>query len=150
MQRTIVAMRSKHPQAKVQPGLFTASQFLILKLRSTGLTQLQAAKQLGTSRANVSMIERRARNKLEKARATLRAYESILSTHSVNVEAGTRLQEIPSFVLHEGDRFGIHLKSNLIEIIRMVKSIKPVCIKDGKTTRHLDFTFTQSGKLSVA
>ena len=96
------------------------------------------------------MIEHRARRKLEKARGTLRAYESILSSHSVKVEKGTKLQEIPSFVLHEGDRFGIHLLSNLIEIIRMVKSIKPVCIRDGKTTRRLDFTFTQSGKLSLS
>ncbi|MGI0085876.1 MAG: Tfx family DNA-binding protein, partial [Nitrososphaerales archaeon] len=103
VQRVIVAMRPERPQSKVRSDLFTSNQFLILKLRSRGLTQLQTARQLETSRANVSMIEHRARNKLEKARATLRAYESIQSTHSVKVGAGTRLQEIPSFVLHEGD-----------------------------------------------
>ncbi|HKW04029.1 MAG TPA: Tfx family DNA-binding protein, partial [Nitrososphaerales archaeon] len=97
----------------------------------------------------VSMIEHRARKKLEKARATLRVYESILSFHSVRLEKGTRLQEIPSIVLHEADKFGIHLRSNLIEIIRMAKSASPSIVKEGKTVGKVEFTFSQSGKLSL-
>lgn len=130
-------------------GLFTRDQLAVLKLRSKGLTQMQTAKQLRTSRANVSMIEHRARKKLEKARTTVRVYESILSFHSVQLEKGTRLQEIPSIVLHEADKFGIHLRSNLIEIIRMAKSASPSIIKEGKTIRKVEFTFSQSGKLSL-
>jgi Tfx family DNA-binding protein len=96
------------------------------------------------------MIESRARRKLQRARETLKAYESIVSNHSVRIEKGTRLQEIPSKVLGEGDRFGIHLRSNIIEIIRMVKKIDSRCTRRGETTKDLVFSFTQSGVLSLA
>ncbi len=131
-------------------GLFTPNQFHVLKFRSEGLTQVQTARALGTSRANVSMIELRARRKLGQARDTIRAYESVLSSHSVEVKKGTRLQQIPELVLHEGDRYGIHLQSNIVDIIRMVKSLKPPCVASGTTSSRLLFTFSQRGKLSVS
>lgn len=135
---------------KSRRGLFTTNQFQVLKFRSEGLTQVQTARALGTSRANVSMIELRARRRLDQARDTIRAYESVLSSHSVEVKRGTRLQQIPEIVLHEGDRYGIHLKSNIVDIIRMVKSLKPSCVAAGTTSRRILFTFSQSGKLSVS
>jgi HTH-type transcriptional regulator, fmd operon transcriptional regulator len=60
-------------------SLLNQKQWKILKLRSRGLTQLQTAKKLGTSRANVSMIEWRARKKLDKARETIQAYDALQS-----------------------------------------------------------------------
>jgi HTH-type transcriptional regulator, fmd operon transcriptional regulator len=51
-----------------------------MELRSRGFTQLETAKKLGTSRANVSMIECRAKKKLEKARETLRIFEALHSS----------------------------------------------------------------------
>jgi len=131
-------------------GLLTKQQYLVLKYRSKGLSQLETARELRTSRANVSMIELRARRKVRRARQTISAYQSVLSSHSVIIDKRARLQEIPSIVLHEGDKYGIHIKSNLVEIIRLVKSIKPSCLGDGKTIRKLKFTFAQSGKLQVS
>jgi HTH-type transcriptional regulator, fmd operon transcriptional regulator len=131
-------------------GLLTERQLNVLSCREKGMSQLETAEELGTTRANVSMIERRARMNVEKARKTLRAYESTLTNHSVTVEGGSRPQEIPSIVLREGDRYGIHIQSNIVDIIRMVKSLKPSCIADGRTTRDLTFVFNQRGKLSLA
>jgi HTH-type transcriptional regulator, fmd operon transcriptional regulator len=122
----------------------------VLRYRTSGLSQLQTAKKLATSRANISMIELRAKKKLEKARETLWAYEAMLSKHVVSVKQGTRLQEIPSIVLGEADRFEIHLRSNLVEIIRMVKRADPTCLKNGEITRDLELAFTQSGLLTLA
>ncbi|MDH2900662.1 MAG: Tfx family DNA-binding protein [archaeon] len=131
-------------------GSLTKRQFLVLKYRTSGLSQLQTARKLTTSRANISMIELRAKKKIEKARETLWAYESMLSKRVVRVKQGTRLQEIPSIVLAEGDRSKIHLRSNLVEIIRMVKRVDPACVKNGEITRDLEFAFTQSGLLTLA
>lgn len=96
------------------------------------------------------MIELRAKKKLEKAKETLWAYEAMLSKHVVRVKQGTRLQEVPTIVLGEGDRFKIHLRSNLVEIIRMVKRTDPGCLKNGEITRDLEFAFTQGGLLTLA
>jgi HTH-type transcriptional regulator, fmd operon transcriptional regulator len=130
-------------------GLLTKRQFQVLKSRLNGHSQLETAKYLGTSRANVSMIELRGRKKIERAKETLKAYESILSWHSIVIPKGTRLQEIPSIVLHEGDRHGIHLRSNLIDVIRMVKDKNPASVKRGRSTRSLNFIFTQSGVVKL-
>jgi HTH-type transcriptional regulator, fmd operon transcriptional regulator len=62
---------------KKKGNLFNRRQWKILKLRANGLTQLETARKLRTSRANISMIEWRAKQKLKKARETLQAYEAL-------------------------------------------------------------------------
>ena len=114
------------------------------------MTQKETAKELGTTRANVSMIELRARRKVLLARETLRAYQSTLTEHHLVIPKGTKLYEIPTAVLREGDRFGIHIQSNIVEIIRIVKGLHPVCFEGGKTNRSISFVFNQSGKLRAA
>ena len=73
----------------------------------------------------------------------------MLTSHEIIVSRGTKLQEIPRIVLNSGDRYGIHIKSNLIDIIRMVKSIRPNRIVDGRLTQDLAFAFNERGKLSI-
>ncbi len=128
-------------------GLLNQRQFRILKLRTQGLSQQEAAREIGTSRANVSMIESRARKKVERARETLQAYESIQTYHVITVEKGTKLVDVPSMVLLTGDKYHLHVQSNLVEIVRMVKSVKPGCLKDGKTIREIKFRLNERGKL---
>ena len=134
---------------KTKLGLFTTEQYLVLKCRAMGFTQLETANSLSISRSNASMIESRARRKLESAKETLNAYELLLSNHSVFVEKGTRLKNVPSLVLNEGDRYGIHLKSNLIDIIRLVQNFEPKVTVEGVTTRDLKFDINPRGKVTL-
>lgn len=133
----------------MRSGSFNQKQLKILKLRARGFTQLEAAKELGTTRANISMIEWRARKKLQKARETLQAYEALQSSHRVSVEKGTKLAEVPLVVLHEGDRRHIHIKSDLIEIVRLVKALKPNVVREGRILRKLEFKINERGKLEI-
>lgn len=130
-------------------GLFNQKQLKILKLRARGFTQLETAKELGTTRANVSMIEWRARKKLDKARETIHAYEALQSSHTVLVEKGTKLAEVPLLLLHEGDKRHIHIKSDIVEIVRLVKALRPNPVRDGKIIRGLEFKINERGKLLV-
>jgi Tfx family DNA-binding protein len=134
----------------MKTGLFNQKQLKILRLRARGFTQLEAAKELGTTRANISMIEWRARRKLDKARETIQAYEALQSSHKVSVGKSTKLAEVPLIVLHEGDRHHIHVKSDIIEIVRIVRAIKPSVVRDGKTIRDLEFKINERGKLEVS
>ncbi len=130
-------------------GLFNQKQLKILKFRARGFTQLETAKELGTTRANVSMIEWRARKKLDKARETIQAYEALQSSHVVSVEKGTKLAEVPVMVLHEGDKRHIHIRSDIIEIVRLVKAMKPAVVREGRLLRGLRFKINERGKLEV-
>jgi Tfx family DNA-binding protein len=127
----------------------TESQFQVLQLRGRGLTQEETARLLRTTRANVSMIEFRAKRRVADARRTLEVYQSTLIEHSVRIPKGTRFYEIPAMVLKEGDRWGIHLQSNLVDIIRMVRQVRPSCLDNGRTNRSVQFSFNPAGKLHV-
>ena len=130
-------------------GSLTEKQYRVLVCRGKGLTQNETARELQTTRANVSMIELRAKRKVAQARETLRAYQSTLTDHSVLIARGTRLYDIPPTVLREGDRYGVHVQSNIVEIVRVVKNVRPSCLVDGKTTRGIVLVFNQKGKLRV-
>ena len=128
-------------------GSLTDAQYQVLDLRGKGMTQQQTAREMGTTRANISMIELRAHRKVAQARETIEAYRSTMTDHVIKIPKGTRFYEIPTLVLREGDRWGIHMQSNVVEIIRMVKDIKPSCLSKGRTTRPVPFVFNKMGKL---
>jgi Tfx family DNA-binding protein len=130
-------------------GFLTEKQCQVLTLRSKGYTQIEIAKELGTSRANVSMLEGRARKQVENARETLRVFNLSQTQRVVAIEPGTRLQKVPMIVLLEADKFQTHLQSNMVEILRMIKKRKPGSwsSSDGKTTEKIVFSFNERGKL---
>ena len=123
---------------------------MVLKNRARGYTQLETANSLGMTRANVSMVESRAKRKIANARTTIKAYESLFSKHSVFVPKGTRLQQVPSLVFSSADSQRVHIKGNLIDIIRMVKAQGLKLTRDGVTIRPIRIEFTENGSISIA
>jgi len=128
-------------------GLLNELQVEILKLRARGLTQAEIAKRLNLSRSYVSMIELRAKRKIKAAEETLKIVSLIQSQELIVIRKGTRLAEIPLVVLKAADKRRIHLKTNIIEIIRMVKLANPPCIRKGRTVRDITFKVSSEGRL---
>jgi hypothetical protein len=126
-------------------GLLTERQYEVLKLRIQGYTQEEIAKILKTSRENISITEKRAKEKIRLAEETLRIYKELLSSGVVNIEAGTHLVEVPQLVVAKADKLGIKLRANFtmlydeiryragkcIEGTRVVKPIKVIILRDG-------------------
>jgi Tfx family DNA-binding protein len=134
---------------KSEMGFLTKKQFEILCLRERGFLQREIASELHMSRSSVSMIEARARKQVSRARQTLKIVESVgrQSRHIVRIERGTRLQKIPVLVLQEADKSQIHLRSNMVDILRMVKKLKGHCLSGGRTTSRISFIFNERGRL---
>jgi HTH-type transcriptional regulator, fmd operon transcriptional regulator len=132
-----------------QLGFLTEKQFRVLSLRSRGYSQQEIAFELGLSRASVSMIEGRAKKQIELARQTLRMFKITQTHHKITVAQGTRLQQIPMEVLREADRYGIHLRSNMVDILRIVKKRKSDILKDGRISDKIMFTFNERGKVTL-
>ena len=128
-------------------GLLSELQVEVLKLRAQGLSYADIAKKLNLSRAYVAMLELRAKRKIEIARKTLEIVSQIRAEELVKISKGTRLPDIPSIVLKEADRRGIHLETNIIEIIRMVKLANPPRLENGKTIRDIVFKVSPEGRL---
>ncbi len=143
---------TNNPKAfsKSRMGFLTEKQFRILALRSKGYSQRETAAELNMTRSSVSMIEGRARKQVQRARQTLRLFELTQTQRVLAIEIGTRLQQIPLIVLEEADKYNIHLRKNMVDILRMVKKERQTALsKEGRTVQRIYFSFNERGKLSL-
>ncbi len=100
----------------------TIRQMEVLKLRKRGFTQEKVARMLGTSRENVSIIERNAYKVVWAAQATIEAFESLHQDGVFFIPTRTSIYDIPRLIFLRGDALGIKIKVNENEIIALVKS----------------------------
>jgi hypothetical protein len=130
---------------KEKRGHLTPQQYAVLKLRTEGRTQEETAAELGTSRQNISLIERRAYQNVEKAKETISAYKELMKATYIIVEPGTHLIDVPRLVVHSADEVNVRLRADFTRIYnelkfvvsdhvdhtRVVKPIKVLILKDG-------------------
>lgn len=96
-------------------GADTAETFLtdrqaeVLSLRAAGATQREIAERFGSTVANVSAIERAARDNVARAERTLTLARLLHSVARFRVAAGTDLREVVDRVFEAGDREGIRV-----------------------------------------
>ena len=104
----------------IMESFLTETQMKILKLRKKGLTQEEIAKIMNTSRANISMIEKRAKENVEKAKNTLKIYNDIMAPLKITIEEGTDVFDIPKIIFKKSDEGGIHIKYSSLEIMDLI------------------------------
>ncbi|ASJ06105.1 Tfx family DNA-binding protein [Thermococcus pacificus] len=107
-------------------SFLTEQQIKILRLRARGLKQSEIAEMLGTSRANVSILERRALEKIEKARNTLLLWEQINSKISLEVKAGEDIFTVPEKLFKKADELGVKVPYNTAEVIAFLVEHAPI------------------------
>jgi Tfx family DNA-binding protein len=117
---------------------FTSRQMEVLRLRKRGFTQEKVAKMLGTSRENVSIIERNAYNAIRTAQATIEAFELLNEDGVFLIPSRTSIYDIPRLILLRADALGIRIATDANGILAMVKSkgkirdyhlVSPIAVK---------------------
>lgn len=107
-------------------SFLTEQQIRILQLRAKGLKQSEIAELLGTSRANVSILEHRALEKIEKARNTLLIWEQINSKISIEIKKGEDIFTIPDKLFKKADELKIKVPYSTAEIIAFLVEHAPL------------------------
>lgn len=79
-------------------------------------------KKLNTTRENVSEIERRARLKIEAAKATLAALQQLGAPREVLIPTGTSVFEVVSMIILRADVLGVRLVSSADDILAALRS----------------------------
>ena len=130
-------------------SFLTEQQIEVLRLRELGLTQKEISERLGTSRENVSIIEKRGRTNIERSVETLKEWELIKSPLAVMIEKGTDVLYIPKLIFDEADKKGIKVKSNLVEIIAMIEVEKKELINNRVLRSDLEILVTNSGDIKI-
>ncbi len=133
---------------KVEESFLTKKQFEILRLRAKGLKQKDIAKILGTSRENVSMLEKKAKEKIHKARITLELFET-LDPVEVEIKEGTNIFDIPKIIFREADKQGIHVIYNTNCLIELIKIFAHDKIYSFKVRENFKIKILRNGKVVI-
>jgi len=127
----------------------TDQQTEVLKLRELGLTQKEVSERLGTTRENISIVEKRARTNIERSRQTLKEWEKIKAPITIRIEKGVDILDIPKLLFLEADTKGIKVKSNLVGIITNISEEKKDMIEKRVLTHDLEVTITSAGEIKL-
>ncbi len=130
-------------------GLLTERQYTVLKLRIAGKTQEEIARMLGTSRENISIIEKRAWRKVRLAEETLKHVKELLAVTKVTIPAGTHLVQVPGMLIGAADRVGVKLKGNFTRIYDEIRFKAEKCIKGTHVIRPISIVIYRDGSFEV-
>ncbi len=127
----------------------TPMQIKVLELRAKGYTQAAIAKMLGTSRANICVMEKRARKNIEKARATLELFRRIGAPAVIEVQAGEDIFEVPKKVFACATECRVKVRENTLSLIEKVKNTVPEKISGRVVRENLSITILRDGSIIV-
>jgi len=132
-----------------EKNLLTRRQAEVLALRHQGLRQLDIANLLGTSRANISNIERSAQENIEKATEAIDFITVLTAPLRVTIPADTDLYRVPKMVYDAADDAGIEVnytEPNLLDII----SDRASAVLNRRTVKNrIVLSITKEGTISV-
>ncbi len=134
---------------KTVRGFLTERQLEVLKLRAEGLSQEEVARRIGTSRANVAILEARARSNISKARATLAALKTFGITFQAVIKPGTHMVDIPRTVLDRADEANIKVKGNFLGIIEQIRFKARGKLRRGRVVKPIVVTILPDGDFLV-
>ncbi|MHC1567438.1 MAG: Tfx family DNA-binding protein [Candidatus Syntropharchaeia archaeon] len=131
----------------MKKSFLTEEQIEVLRLRELGLTQREIAERLGTTRENVSIIEKRGRTNIERCRETLREWDRIRAPIVVRIEKGTDVFDIPDLIFREADRNGIKVRSNKLEIIASIQNERGEMVRNRLLRGDLEVLVMKDGRI---
>jgi hypothetical protein len=130
-------------------GNLTPQQYTVLKHRAEGKSQEETAKLLGTTRQNISLIERRAHSNIEKAEETIKAYKELMKVTSIIIEPLTHLIDVPRLVVDAADEAGVRLRADFTRIYNEFKFIVPGNVDRTKVVKPIKVLILKDGDIVV-
>ena len=90
-------------------------------MRRRGKSQTDVARQLKTTRENITMLEKRAWRNIDNAKATITALRTYGLSVPVAIRPGTHLVDIPRIVINRADKAHIPLQANFTRIYEDIR-----------------------------
>ena len=135
--------------ARERQGLLTGLQIEVLKLRLKGLNQQEIASRLGTTRQNISLMEKRGRRNIQLAEETILAYQRLTTAASVKLRPGTHKIDIPRLVVDAADKADVQLKANFARIYNEIRFKASDCVSGTKVVKPITVLILEDGDIKV-
>ncbi len=127
----------------------TERQLQVLKLRVQGCSQQKVADLLGTTRSNVSILEKRAYQNISRAESTLQQWMMIQAPISLKVVAGTDVFKLPSMIFQIADEKAIQLPITSLDIIVQLKRKASHLFRRRAVLKDVEIYVASDGELQV-
>ena len=128
----------------------TESQLRVLKLRMKGLTQAEIAHTLNTSRANISILEHRAKDNIARAGRTLKMAEKLRAPVVISVSQGEDILRVPKKLFEAADAANIRVKQGTADIIAKIQEDAGDKIHGRSATKNFDVALTSKGEILIS
>ena len=128
----------------------TEAQARVLELRAKGLTQAEIARKLRTSRANVCILERRARDNIARAERTLKLAAKLRAPVVLEVKQGNDILEVPNRLFKAADAAKIRVKLSTPDIIAKIREGARDKLHGRSATQSFDVVLTSEGELLIS
>lgn len=132
-----------------EKNLLTRRQAEVLVLRQKGLRQLDIANLLGTSRANISNIERSAQENIEKATEAIDFSTVLTAPMRVTIPADTDLYRVPKMVYDAADDAGIEVNYTEPNLLAIISDRASAVVKRRTIKNKIVVSITEEGTISV-
>jgi len=128
----------------------TKMQVRVLELRVKGLTQAEIARQLKTSRANVCILEHRARRNIARAERTLKLSAKLLAPVVLKIKSGDDILKVPDRLFKAADAAKIRVKLSTPDIIAKIREGARDKLHGRSATQSFDVVLTLGGELLIS
>ncbi len=143
-------METRKPKIDMENTFLTELQARVLELRTKGLTQAEIAGRLKTSRANISILERRARENIARAERTLKLAAKLRAPVVIKVKQGDDVLELPSRLYKAADSAKLLVKQGTADIIAKIQKDAGDKIHGRSVVKGFDLVLTSEGELLTA
>jgi hypothetical protein len=106
-------------------SFLTERQLRVLQMRLAGRSQQEVADSLGTTRSNISILEKRAYQNIARARQTLEQWMMLQTPVSLQAKAGTDVFELPRMIFAAADEKQIRLPVTSLDIVVQLRRKAP-------------------------
>jgi len=127
----------------------TERQIRVLKLRARGHIQAEIARQFGTSRANISAIEKKAMINIERAKNTLNLTKMLEASLWFTVEPEEDLNDIVKKIYDKADSNGIHISQNFPALANLIQEKAEEKIWGRRVILKMEIAITKAGEVLV-
>lgn len=130
--------------------LLTRRQMEVLRLKTQGCSQTEIAKKLGTSRANISAIEKTALKNIQKAKRTLELVKTIEAPVHLRIKPNTDLNDAVRMIYVQADKEGIWMPHSFPSLANLIQSAAEDKIRGRRVLREFEVAITKDGDVVVS
>lgn len=130
-------------------SFLTDRQARVLKMRLDGLSQQEVADRLGTTRSNVSILEKRAHQNIARSKRTVQKWMMLRAPISLQAKAGVDVFDLPKMIFAAADEKGIRLPVTSLDIVVQLRRSAPRLFKKRALDRDAQIYVTLEGEMLV-